>query len=113
MRLSCSWAEVMDTRPKPTGSSSFLARSNRRMSSKAGGTRTIGAPSNRSARLYLKPEKWVPAIGCPPRNENPYCLAKGKTLAQTFSLVPAQSMTSVVLSSSGAKRVMCSTTASG
>ena len=74
---------------------------------------TIGAPSKRSARLYLKPEKWVPAMGCPPRKRNPYRSARGNTPAHTFSLVPAQSITMVCFDSSGARRVMCSTTASG
>ena len=56
MRWSCSRAVVMEIRPKPTGSSRVLARSSRRMSSNRGGTMTMGAPSNRSARLARKPE---------------------------------------------------------
>ena len=112
MRWSCLSAVVMDTRPKPTGSRSFFARSSRRMSSKVGGTRTMG-PVKEVGPAVLKAGEVVPAMGWPPRKGNPYCSARGKTFWHTFSLVPAQSMTMVWGGILGASRSMCSTTASG
>ena len=42
---------------------------------------------------YLKPELWVPAMGCPPRYVKPYSFASGKQASQTSRFVPQQSMT--------------------
>ena len=53
----------------------------------------MGVPTNRLARLYLKPEKWVPAMGWPPMKVKPYCSARGKHRLQISCLTPQQSMT--------------------
>ena len=90
---SCSWAEVTEKRPKPAGASSSFTRPSRAMSSRSMGTSTMGAPWNRLARAYLKPELWVPAMGWPPRKVTPFSRAAGKQAAHTTRLVPQQSMT--------------------
>jgi hypothetical protein len=71
-----------------------FTRSRRAMSSNTGGMRTIGCPSKRFARLYLKPENWEPAMGCPPTKVKPYFSASGKQRLQISRLTPQQSRTS-------------------
>ena len=62
----------------------------------------MGAPAKRFARLYLKPENWEPAMGCPPTKVKPYRSARGKHRLQTSRLMPQQSMTSASLDTRGA-----------
>ena len=57
-----------------------------------------------SARLYLKPELWVPAMGCPPTKVKPYSAAMGKQASHTFCLMPERSITTQFLDSMGATR---------
>ena len=47
----------------PAGESRSFTWLSNSMSSKRGGTSTIGAPTKRFALAYLKPENCVPAIG--------------------------------------------------
>ncbi len=86
MRWSCLSAVVMDTRPKPTGSRSFFARSSRRMSSKVRGHQDHGGPVKEVGPAVLKAGEVGPRHGVAPQEGEAILFRQGKTFWHTFSL---------------------------